>query len=137
MSTIASENRNYYNSEYYPCIEKAILAQDIVFTKISPVTGKFFIKVLTPDVNTTSTTENKPRTSNKDAVNNNYVELVIPAYMLFSFMNIDLKYDSTTKTNILTTGSKFIIPKGTTFYVEFLGGDPLINKIIIIGLANN
>lgn len=135
MSTIASENRNYYNSEYYPCIEKATLAQDVVFTNISPVKGKFFIKVLTPQVNTNSSTENKPRSSNKDTVNDNYVELTIPTYMLFSFMNMSVKYDMATKTNVITTGGKFTIPKGTTFYVEFLGGDPLISKIIIIGLA--
>jgi hypothetical protein len=135
MSITAGENRNYYNSEFYPCIEKAILAEDITFTSIDDIKGKFFIKVLTPQVDTNgSITKIIPRVSSNTNQNTNYVELRIPQYMLFQFMTpkIDSKgymYFS------LNKKKTFTIPKGTTFYVEFLGGDPLISKIIIIGLA--
>lgn len=132
MSTISGENRNYYNSEFYPCIEKAILAEDLTFKTIDSIVGKFYIKVLTPEVDTkSSVTTITPRVSSNTLKNVNYVELKIPQYMLFNFMNP--KVDS--KGLLYLDKKEFKIPKGTEFYVEFLGGDPLISKIIIIGLS--
>lgn len=135
---------NYYEQETIGTIEKAELAEDVVAEGFTEVKGKFFIKVMTPSVDTS-----EPSKSVENGIeSSNYVELLIPPYMLLAFANVqfdtidhtpnDGEYDHKAASGngvFLTAGSKEIrIPKGTVFLAEFLGGNLEIGAACIVGI---
>jgi len=165
---------NYYDKIYESTaysIEQATLAEDLKFSELKPLDGKFYLKVLTPLVKSNEVSvQQKARLTST-----NYITLTIPTYLLFQFMNVEAKtikiptrintetgypskyqsYDvlccakgtestettTTKKTNTKkntktasTTGA-YTIPKGTIFFVEFLGGQAEADKAFIIGIS--
>jgi hypothetical protein len=133
-----SKNNNPYEQSIFSTIERAILAEDVKFTKIKNLIGKFYIKVMTPTVDTTNVTLR----SAKNITNKNYITLVIPAYMLLPFMKPTIETitymksekASAKKTIMSFKTTTFTIPKGTKFLVEALGGEVEADKFHIIGL---
>lgn len=154
---------NYYDdifdSKAYS-IEQATLAEDLKFSELKPVEGKFYLKVLTPMVNSKEVSVR----SKANITSANYITLPIPTYLLFQFMNIEVKtikiptkmdpeYGNPTKFeeyNVLCCASGtvaentkstantqgiYTIPKGTIFLVEFLGGHADTDKIFIVGIS--
>ena len=132
-------------------IEKAILAENLTFSTLEAVEGKFFIPSTTPSMDSDNATAKK---SNK-YTQSNYIELVIPPHLLLMFMKPQLvpvqniKHNPskcTTDSSILNhkilginyilgfSTNTFTIPKGTEFLIDFLGGDMEIDKISIIGI---
>lgn len=143
---------NYYENDSIQTIEKAILAEKLVFTGLAPVEAKFFIPSTTPSLETSGNA--KVSTSGK-YTQANYIELVIPTQILLMFTNpklieiedikhnpskcgvdcSELKHTSTSCKYVLGfTSNKFTIPKGTEFLVEFLGGDMKIENMVIVGV---
>jgi len=165
---------NYYDKIYDSTaysIEQATLAEDLKFSELKPLDGKFYLKVLTPLVKSNEVSvQQKARLTST-----NYITLTIPTYLLFQFMNVSVKtikiptkfntetgyptaYQSyhvlccpvgtestTTATKKTTTKKKnqkatkptgaYTIPKGTIFFVEFLGGQAEADKAFIIGIS--
>ena len=133
---------NYYEQDFQTSIEKAILAEDLYFTTIDNIQGKFYLPVMMP----TSDIDKPVIKSNAPQKTSNYITLNIPGYMLFQFMIgsiTSLQVDGTTSSVSGKNGSKmalmfgtdkFKIPKGTVFLVGFLGGEFTIEKTCIVGL---
>ena len=131
--SIPHEDPNFYQSGSFPCIEKAVLANDVIVSDINNTTGNFYIRVLTPSLDI-STSYNNRRSGNAPSTSN-YITLKIPSYMVMHFMKPQLQYiddERTIRTLVFPSSGK--IPAGTEFYVEFLGGDPLIEKISLVGI---
>lgn len=143
-----STSSSYYESDYQTSIERVVLAEDVKFTTVDNVQGKFYIPVMTPG---TDTTANAKIQSNGARTTANYVTLNIPGYMLFQFMSptlTTLKTKNTKEQVVCSNGSKsvlsfifdpdskssFTIPKGTVFLVSFLGGEFTIERTCIVGL---
>ena len=133
---------NYYEQDFQTSIEKAILAEDLYFTTIDNIQGKFYLPVMMP----TSDIDKPVIKSNAPQKTSNYITLNIPGYMLFQFMIgsiTSLQVDGTTssvsgkngsKMALMFGNNKFKIPKGTVFLVGFLGGEFTIEKTCIVGL---
>ena len=127
----------FYSNGYVTSIEQAILAEDLYFNSVQNVEGKFFIKVLTPMVDSS-----KLESRNKGGITSaNYITLTIPAYLLLHFMNIEpitVTEGKQTK-HVLgynySNNSQFKIPQGTIFFVEFLGGLVDADKGYIVGIS--
>ncbi len=144
MSNYDASYSSYYEQNNQCGIEKAILAEDVKFTTIDNVQGKFFLPVMTPTADVSA----KAKVSTNGArTTANYVTLNIPGYMLFQFMVPSVSQIQTKKTKDQVIGTKnsykltllfgkdsFTIPKGTVFLVEFIGGDFTIDKTCIVGL---
>lgn len=133
-----SESGSFYEKNYVTSIEQAVLAEDVKFSSIQNIEGKFFIKVLTPMVDSSKLTTR----SKAGITSSNYITLTIPAYMLLHFMNLQvstIKIEDSTK-NVLSwekpdKSNQFVIPKGTIFFVEFLGGLDDADKCYIVGIS--
>jgi hypothetical protein len=138
---MSTKNNNPYEQHIFGTLERAILAEDVIFTKIKNVEGKFYVKVMTPTVDTTTVTLR----SVKGITAKNYLPLIIPAYLLYSFMKPTI--ETVTFTQGTGTSAKqvkkilytlkqttFTIPKGTKFLVEILGGDVEADMFHIVGL---
>ena len=133
-----SGSGNFYDQVYDSTaysIEQAILAEDVNFSTIKNVEGKFFIKILTPMVSS-----DKVSIQNKAGIKSiNYITLTIPAYMLFQFIEVQFKtirdYDGNSHKIIERTKDSYKIPKGTIFMVEFLGGQCDADKAYIVGIS--
>ena len=133
---------NYYEQDFQTSIEKAILAEDLYFTTIDNIQGKFYLPVMMP----TSDIDKPVIKSNAPQKTSNYITLNIPGYMLFQIMIgsiTSLQVDGTTssvsgkngsKMALMFGNNKFKIPKGTVFLVGFLGGEFTIEKTCIVGL---
>ena len=133
---------NYYEQDFQTSIEKAILAEDLYFTTIDNIQGKFYLPVMMP----TSDIDNPVTKSNAPQKTSNYITLNIPGYMLFQFMIGSITSLQVDKTNLSVSGkngskmtlmfgaTKFKIPKGTVFLASFLGGEFTIEKTCIVGL---
>lgn len=133
---------NYYEQDFQTSIEKAILAEDLYFTTIDNIQGKFYLPVMMP----TSDIDKPVIKSNAPQKTSNYITLNIPGYMLFQFMMSSvttLQVSSTAekvsgvngnKLVLTFGGTKFKVPKGTVFLVGFLGGEFTIEKTCIVGL---
>ena len=133
---------NYYEQDFQTSIEKAILAEDLYFTTIDNIQGKFYLPVMMP----TSDIDNPVTKSNAPLKTSNYITLNIPGYMLFQFMMSSIttvQVDSTAQKVSGENGNKFVItfgdkkfkiPKGTVFLASFLGGEFTIEKTCIVGL---
>ena len=133
---------NYYEQDFQTSIEKAILAEDLYFTTIDNIQGKFYLPVMMP----TSDIDNPVTKSNAPLKTSNYITLNIPGYMLFQFMigsitslQVDVTKSSVSGKNgsklaLMFGTDKFKIPKGTVFLVGFLGGEFTIEKTCIVGL---
>lgn len=123
---------NIYESDPYnsTSLEQVILAEEIEFTAIKDLKGKFFMKSMTPSIDTTEIIER-----NEDGYQKtNYIVLNIPAYLLLSFMDGKVKQVAPSGEYCLTFDKdKFVIPKGTAFVAEFLSGFNSINHLSIIG----
>jgi hypothetical protein len=82
----------------------------------------------------------------------NYITLTIPTYLLFQFMNVEVetikiptkidtetgyptKYENHNVLCTTKTSNAYVIPKGTIFFVEFLGGQAEVDKAFIIGIS--
>ena len=153
MNNSVTNEMNYYEqaNNSIQTIEKAVLAENITFSDIEAVMGKFFIPSITPSIETQNVT-NKKTTKYTQS---NYVELAIPPHILLMFMNPkivpvkDIKHNpvvysdecneikhSITDVNYILgfTSNKFTIPKGTEFLIEFLGGRIEIDYIAILGV---
>ena len=133
---------NYYEQDFQTSIEKAILAEDLYFTTIDNIQGKFYLPVMMP----TSDIDKPVIKSNAPQKTSNFIKLNIPGYILLQFMIgsiTSLQVDGTTSSVSGKNGSKmalmfgtnkFKIPKGTVFLVGFLGGEFTIEKTCIVGL---
>ena len=133
---------NYYEQDFQTSIEKAILAEDLYFTTIDNIQGKFYLPVMMP----TSNIDKPVIKSNAPQKTSNYITLNIPGYMLFQFMMSSvttLQVNSTTekvsgengnKLVLTFGGTSFKVPKGTVFLASFLGGEFTIEKTCIVGL---
>ena len=133
---------NYYEQDFQTSIEKAILAEDLYFTTIDNIQGKFYLPVMMP----TSDIDKPVIKSNAPQNTSNYITLNIPGYMLFQFMigsltslQVDVTKSSVSGKNgsklaLMFGTDKFKIPKGTVFLVGFLGGEFTIEKTCIVGL---
>lgn len=124
-------NNNYYNANSFPSIERAIVAEDIRFSNINaPIIGKFFIKVLTPGIDTSEPME---RNIN-GVIQTNYFTLAIPPFLVLQYMNphVSKINDKEFSLSFNLKDEEFIIPAGSVFFVEFLGGDIRLEKIIIV-----
>lgn len=123
---------NYYESDYQTSIEKAILAEDVVFSTIDNVQGKFYLPVMMPNSDTSKPTVK----SNAARTTSNYITLNIPAYLLLPYMMTNItEYRTKPKTYMFTMYSNsFTIPKGTVFLVSYLGGEFTIEKTCIVGI---
>lgn len=135
---------NFYEQKTFPCIEKVELAEDVTFSSIHDINAKFYMKLMTPNIDTTKIIE---KTSG-EYQQTNYIILPIPGYLLLSFMKPSLgrvvtneeddKNESENDKYVFVFSSnKFTIPKGTEFLVEFVGGDLKMTKICIVGIYNN
>ena len=122
---------NVYDSSAYS-VEQAILAEDVRFTSVKNINGKFFIKILTPMVNS-----NKAAVQSRAGLkSSNYITLSIPSYLLFQFMNIGFTtIDEKKVLKYSMPDGGFVIPKGTIFFIEFLGGQAEADKAYIIGIS--
>ena len=137
-----SKMGSFYEEDFQPSLERAILAEDVTFSSIENVQGKFYIPVMTPTADTSSPRMN----SNGRIKTSNYVFLNIPGYILIQFMIGTVSTLTIEKTNMnvkaengnpqaLTFGKvPFTIPKGTVFIAGFLGGEFTIEKTCIVGL---
>ena len=83
MSTSGNYYDKVYESEAFG-IEQAILAEDVTFTTVKDIEGKFFIKVLTPMLES----QNATTKNSNGIISSNYITLTIPSYILYKFMNI-------------------------------------------------
>ena len=133
---------NYYEQDFQTSIEKAILAEDLYFTTIDNIQGKFYLPVMMPtsDINKPVINSNAPQKTS------NYIKLNIPGYILLQFMigsitslQVDVTKSSVSGKNgsklaLMFGTDKFKIPKGTVFLVGFLGGEFTIEKTCIVGL---
>lgn len=132
---------NFYEQETFPSIELIELAEDVSFSSIHDINAKFFMKLMTPNIDTSKIIENK----NGKYQESNYIILPIPGYMLLSFMKPSLgKVVTTDETQaqndkyvFVFDSNTYTIPKGTKFLVELIGGDLTISKICIVGIYNN
>ena len=153
MNNSVMNEMNYYENanDNIQTIEKAVLAENLTFSALEAVEGKFFIPSTTPSIETENATTKK---TNK-YTQSNYVELVIPPHILLMFMNpklvpiTNIKHnpsqctpESSTLNHTITgvnyilgfATNKFTIPKGTEFLIEFLGGHMEIDHISIVGI---
>ena len=133
---------NYYEQDFQTSIEKAILAEDLYFTTIDNIQGKFYLPVMMP----TSDIDKPVIKSNAPQKTSNYIKLNIPGYILLQFMIGSITSLQVDKTKLSVSGkngskmtlmfktNKFKIPKGTVFLVGFLGGEFTIEKTCIVGL---
>ena len=133
---------NYYEQDFQTSIEKAILAEDLYFTTIDNIQGKFYLPVMMP----TSDIGKPVIKSNAPQKTSNYIKLNIPGYILLQFMIGSITSLQVDKTKLSVSGkngskmtlmfktNKFKIPKGTVFLVGFLGGEFTIEKTCIVGL---
>ena len=133
---------NYYEQDFQTSIEKAILAEDLYFTTIDNIQGKFYLPVMMP----TSDISKPVMKSNAPQKTSNYIKLNIPGYILLQFMIGSITSLQVDKTKLSVSGkngskmtlmfgtNKFKIPKGTVFLVGFLGGEFTIAKTCIVGL---
>lgn len=135
---------NYYEQETYPTIERAILAETVTSEGFKDVKGKFFLKVMTPGVQT-QTVDTKIENGVQSS---NFVELTIPAYLLLSFANpriepmghtpndgeYDHKAESGNSCVLTLSASNITIPKDSIFLVEFLGGNMEISSAAVIAV---
>lgn len=93
-----SVRENYYNSDYFPSVERAVLMEDILFKQYADLVGKFRIPVMTPQAEKSEAKSTlKPQPSSRDRrgtgssmstntyTNTNFVNLTIPAYIAISF----------------------------------------------------
>ena len=128
------------SNNYYDKImdSTAYSIEQVKFSSIKNVEGKFFIKLLTPTASS-SKAETKSKAGIKSA---NYITLTIPAYMLYQFIETEIKtVQDTTGKNCKalvlksTQSVPFKIPKGTIFFVEFLGGEAEADKTYIVGVS--
>ena len=91
---------NYYDKIYDSTaysIEQATLAEDLKFSELKPLDGKFYLKVLTPLVKSDEISV-KQKLKLTSA---NYVTLTIPTYLLIQFMNVEVKTIKIPKQNQL------------------------------------
>ncbi len=133
---------SYYEQDFQSSLERAVLAEDVTFSSIENVQGKFYLPVMTPTADTSAPKMN----TNGSRKTSNYVLLNIPGYILIQFMIGTVSTLTIEKTNMnvkaengnpqaLTFGkTPFTIPKGTVFIAGFLGGEFTIEKTCIIGL---
>ena len=144
MSEQRDKIENYYEQQTYQTIEKAILAESVTTNGFKDVKGKFFLKVMTPSVETDAANvkiENGVQSSN-------YVELTIPGYLLLSFGTPkieeiihepnDGEYDhkgvSGNRCVLTFSSSGITIPKDSEFLVEFMGGNLEIDSACVIAV---
>lgn len=157
MNRSTVNEMNYYEQEDVQTIEKAVLAEDLKFNKLEAVEGKFFIPSTTPSIDTEELSSKKT----SKYTESNFVEIVIPPHLLLMFMkpqiipledfvkqlNHDPKTcgDGCNELNHKMVGSKiksilgfeqdnWVVPKGTEFLIEFLGGHMEIEHIALIGI---
>ena len=103
---------NYYEQDFQTSIEKAILAEDLYFTTIDNIQGKFYLPVMMP----TSDIDKPVIKSNAPQKTSNYITLNIPGYMLFQFMIgsiTSLQVDKTKLSVSGKNGSKMTLMFGT------------------------
>jgi len=136
---------SFYEQDSFPTIEQAILAEDIEFSEIENIEAKFYIRVMTPTVETSEPTKR----SQGGVTKSNYVQLVIPGFMLLQYIHLKKeecfveidgeKYyvEGESGNKLIFTAEKesHTIPKGTIFFIEFLGGDMEVEKAYIVGMS--
>lgn len=132
---------NFYEQKTFPSIELIELAEDVSFSSIHDINAKFYMKLMTPNIDTSKIIENK----NGKYQESNYIILPIPGYLLLSFMKPSLgKVVTTDQTQaqndkyvFVFDSNTYTIPKGTKFLAELIGGELKISKICIVGIYNN
>lgn len=140
MNNSAMNEMNYYENanDSIKTIERAILAETISFNSLESINGKFFIPSIMPSLEMDNATDKKTNELTKS----NYLELSIPGYILTMFMNpklIPVNNMENIKFILGFDSNEFVIPKGTEFLIEFVGGlvdSELISVIGIYKLSN-
>lgn len=151
MSVNTNSTSNFYEQTNFPTAEIAVLAEEIVIkepeavlTSIENVKGKFFVNIMTPTVQ-----KGEPKISiTKGMKSTNYIELIIPTYIIFNFckpamQKLFIREDGIINTKrgkkklfvfIANTEEEIIIPKDTKFVIEFQGGSATVDSCRIVGL---
>lgn len=125
---------NFYEHNEFKAIERAILEEDIIFTSLDNLVGKFYIPSMMPSVDIS---EGVKLQTNGKYQTSNYVCLTIPAYIVMQFILPSLTNINTTDTTInleFSKNTEYTIPKGTEFLIEFIGGFMAIDKTCIVGV---
>lgn len=143
MNSPKIESNNFYEKKEINSIETVVLAEDLKFSSIAPIKGKFYLNVMEPTVDKSATSKRlKPQPSSsghignlnmRNYTNTNYIELEIPSFILQAY--IKAKPVQVNGMWVMgLPGSSFTIPKDTQMLVEYLGGETKTSKIKIIGI---
>lgn len=138
----------YYEQTSFGTIEQVTLAEELVFQTFEDIQGKFFYQMITPSVNANTSS---PRETSKASITTaNYINLTIPMSVLISIVKPQvLTCGRDPKTGCLKPGLRgynllytksleedgYVIPKGTKFLVEMLGGKMKLEESRIIGIV--
>ena len=140
-------NNNYYGGDLYS-VERATLAEDLIFKEITDIKAKFFVEIMTPG-NELGSTEVKVinRSGYKKS---NYITLDIPASILFNCVSPTIRTLYVDESGYINTNhgrpirifsmdfknaksTSYKIPKGTEFLIEFITGSTSAEDCRIIG----
>ena len=136
---MSSTSNNYYEQDStssYNTLEKVVLAEDVHFSKIINVAGKFYYNAMSPNEDKSSPKDNI-KESKSNIKKSNYVSLIIPADLLFAFVEPyfkRLKIDGMFYNVLIADSTEFTIPSGTVFIAELIGGRLELEKLSIVGL---
>ena len=138
--SVNTNSNNYYESDPnkdYNTLEKVILAEAVSFSSASsPIKGKFFYSVMTPENDSTDPQKSTDAMGNQTT---NYVELMIPASLLVMFMSPYVKRlkdgDGAEHNYMLCPSTGFTIPKDTVLVAELIGGKLELEKLTIVGVC--
>ena len=127
-----NSNNNFYEKQEFPAVEQVELAEDLTFTVPKDIEGKFYMKLMTPTLDTDELVERNDNGFERT----NYIILTIPSYILLSFMTnysslVPHTYGGYT---LVFNKDSFTVPKGTKFLVEFVGGILRLERLSIVGI---
>jgi hypothetical protein len=128
-------SQDYFEQSRVSNIEKLILASPVKATSPIDTKGQFYL----PSFNPIDTLANRSKpVYNKATTQTNYVELLIPGYMLLAFMKPSIKQATIAKlgkVNLVTVAANQVIPKGTEFLGEYIGGERKLEALRIVGIV--
>lgn len=151
MSVNTNSKSNFYEQTSFPTAEIAVLGEEIiikdpeaVLTSVENVKGKFFVNIMTPTIK-----KEEPKISIINGMKSaNYIELIIPTYIIFNFCNpaiqkLYIREDGMVNTKrgkkkifafIANNEEEIKIPQYTKFIIEFQGGAATVENCRIVGL---
>lgn len=131
---------NYYEQDVVSTLEKILLAENVTIKALDKaIKAKFYMPVIQPTTKRFDAYGKVVKASTsvvKGSLTSNYIELLIPPTLLLPFMKPAIKQATIAKlgkVNLITVGAG-VIPAGTEFIVEYLGGEKKLDKITIVGV---